>query len=190
MSLWSRPSDSSQELHPKRCVILPSESAKLQRNGVIRGEGCTSSALLRPPKTAGEKPREKIGPPWISQEGSAYRAGEAAAWSTFKVLGHPIYTNVPHCVDRGVGKEWDMTKRKKRGTWMGDGPMFEKKQDASRGWSGVPREERLLSLHPTLASPSFLPRSSLGLKSLWTSTALKEFLSQFNLHAVWPIYRC
>lgn len=50
LSARSRPSDSSQELHPKRCVILPSESAKLQRTRVIRGEGYSSSALFQPPK--------------------------------------------------------------------------------------------------------------------------------------------
>lgn len=130
LSAWSRPSDSSQELHPKRCVILPSESAKLQRNRVIRGEGCSSSAFIQPANMSRTETDKR--PQWISQEGSACRAGEAAAWSSFKdaapVRGHPIYTNVLHYGDRGgetVTHEKEKEKKLGQGFGWGNDPMFE-----------------------------------------------------------------
>lgn len=85
---------------------------------------------------------------------------------TFKdaapVQGHPIYTNVPHYGDRGVGKQWHMRKRKKR-NWDKDldGGMtqcLKMIKTPPQDYLVSQEKRRFFLCTPTLGSPSFLLR--------------------------------
>lgn len=164
LSAWSRPSDSSQELHPKRCVILPSESAKLQRNRVIRGEGCSSRASIQPADMSRTETDKQglSGSARKAQLAEQERQRHDPLSNMLLQYEATLSTQMSLTMVTGVGKQWHMRKRKKR-NWDKDldGGMtqcFKMIETPPQDYL-VSQEKRCFFLcTPTLGSHSFLSR--------------------------------